>query len=233
MTYQANKTDKQLGREVENYLEDMGVATPTKKQTDARFELLHGRGRNEEEKIDEITQHFTRIMEILGLDLADDSLAETPRRVAKMYVKELFWGLDPDKFPKATTVDNKMKYDSMVVEKDITVMSACEHHFVTIDGKATVAYIPNEKVLGLSKLNRIVEYFARRPQIQERLTEQVWHALSFILGTENVAVYIDAEHYCVKSRGVEDHGSHTITSKLGGAFKDNATTRAEFMSIAR
>lgn len=233
MTYQANKTDPALGREIEQHLVQNGVATPSLREVDNEFNLSRPCLATEQDKIDAITEHFTQIMEILGLDLADDSLAETPRRVAKMYVKELFWGLDPDKFPKATTVDNKMKYDSMVVEKDITVMSACEHHFVTIDGKATVAYIPNHKVLGLSKLNRIVEYFARRPQIQERLTEQVWHALSYILGTENVAVYIDAEHYCVKSRGVEDHGSHTITSKLGGAFKDNATTRAEFMSIAR
>ena len=233
MTYQATKTDASLGKQVQEHLTLSGVATPTRKYADTAFEINNQRARTEEEKIDAITHHFAQIMEIIGLDLADDSLAETPRRVAKMYVKELFWGLDPGKFPKATTVDNKMAYDSMVVEKDITVMSACEHHFVTIDGKATVAYIPNQKVLGLSKLNRIVEYFSRRPQIQERLTEQVWHALSFILGTENVAVYIDAEHYCVKSRGIEDHGSHTITSKLGGAFRDNATTRAEFMSIAR
>lgn len=226
MSYNASKTDQYLGHQIEQYLEHVGVQTPTIKQP-------FGLELSENEKIDRISELFAQIMGTLGLDLSDDSLAGTPDRVAKMYVKEIFWGLDPDKFPKATTVQNKMKYSSMVVEKDITVMSACEHHFVTIDGKATVAYIPKDKVLGLSKLNRIVEYFARRPQIQERLTDQVWHALTYILGTEDVAVYIDAEHYCVKSRGVEDHGSHTITSKLGGAFMDNATTRAEFMAIAR
>jgi len=222
MSFQSTKTDPKLGLEIQSYLEAVKVNTPT-----VNTPL------SDDEKVRKITGLFGEIMETLGLDLTDDSLCDTPRRVAKMYVKELFWGLNPENFPKATTVQNKMGYDSMVVEKDITVMSACEHHFVTIDGKATVAYIPEGKVLGLSKLNRIVEYFARRPQIQERLTDQIWHALCYILGTKNVAVYIDAEHYCVKSRGVEDHGSHTITSKLGGAFLDNATTRAEFMSIAR
>jgi GTP cyclohydrolase I len=126
-----------------------------------------------------------------------------------------------------------MKYDEMVVERNVNVQSNCEHHFVIIDGLATVAYVPNEKVLGLSKINRIVEYFAKRPQIQERLTEQVFHALCYILETENVAVMIDAQHYCVKSRGVEDTGSSTVTTKLGGGFKTDAAARAEFLSIAR
>jgi GTP cyclohydrolase I len=170
-------------------------------------------------------------MKYLGLDLTDDSLIDTPKRVAKMYVNEIFWGLDYDAFPKCTTVDNKMKYDEMVVERGINVQSNCEHHFVVIDGKATVGYIPNQKVLGLSKINRIVEYFSKRPQIQERLTEQVYFALQYILETDNIAVVIDAQHYCVKSRGVEDVGSSTVTSKLGGVFKSDPAVRTEFMNI--
>ena len=134
---------------------------------------------------------------------------------------------------KCTTIENKMQYDEMVLERDISVMSSCEHHFVTIDGVAHVAYIPDKLVLGLSKMNRIVEYFARRPQVQERLTEQVYHALSFILETEDVAVVIDAEHFCVKSRGVEDSHSSTLTSKLGGKFKSEDSLRAEFMHLIR
>jgi GTP cyclohydrolase I len=183
------------------------------------------------DKIEIIEGAMNIIMKTLGLDLSDDSLIETPKRVAKMYVNEIFWGLDYEAFPKCTTVDNKMKYDEMVVERNVNVQSNCEHHFVVIDGVATVAYIPNQKVLGLSKINRIVEYFSKRPQIQERLTEQVFHALSFILETQNVAVVVDAQHYCVKSRGVEDVGSSTVTSKLGGCFKNEPAVRAEFMNI--
>ena len=170
-------------------------------------------------------------MKTLGLDLLDDSLMDTPKRVAKMYVNEIFWGLDYEAFPKCTTVDNKMKYDEMVVERNVNVQSNCEHHFVVIDGVATVGYIPNQRVLGLSKINRVVEYFSKRPQIQERLTEQVYHALQYILETDNVAVVIDAQHYCVKSRGVEDVGSSTVTSKLGGVFKTDPAVRNEFMNI--
>lgn len=170
-------------------------------------------------------------MEALGLDLTDDSLIDSPRRVAKMFVSEIFWGLDYDNFPKCTAVENKMRYDEMVVERNISVMSSCEHHFVVIDGNATVAYIPGQHVLGLSKLNRIVEYFSKRPQIQERLTEQIYFALQYILGTDDIAVVVDAIHYCVRSRGVEDHGSSTVTSKLGGRFRTDPALRAEFMSI--
>ena len=148
-----------------------------------------------------------------------------------MYVNEIFWGLDFDAFPKCTTVENKMNYDEMVVERNVNVQSNCEHHFVIIDGLATVGYIPKDKVLGLSKINRIVEYFSKRPQIQERLTEQVYYALQYILGTDDIAVVIDAQHYCVKSRGVEDVGSSTVTSKLGGCFRTNPEVRTEFMSI--
>jgi GTP cyclohydrolase I len=185
------------------------------------------------EKRDKIEKHFTGIMSVLGLDLEDDSLTDTPKRVAKMYTNEIFWGLDYDAFPKCTAVSNKIEYDEMVVERGINVQSNCEHHFVIIDGVATVGYIPNRKVLGLSKMNRIVEYFAKRPQIQERLTAQIWHALEYILQTNNIAVVVDAQHFCVKSRGVEDVGSSTTTSKLGGAFKRDPVTRAEFMSLAR
>jgi GTP cyclohydrolase I len=201
----------------------MGVETPTHDN----FKM------DRKDKIELIEQYFGKIMDVLGLDLSDDSLAETPKRVAKMYVNEIFWGLDYEAFPKCTAVDNKMQYDEMVVERDINVQSNCEHHFVVIDGLATVAYVPKKKVLGLSKINRIVEYFAKRPQIQERLTEQIFHALQFILETEDVAVMIDAKHYCVASRGVEDTGSSTVTSKLGGGFKTKPEVRAEFYQIAR
>ena len=190
-------------------------------------------GLSRAEKIEKIESHFDDIVTTLGLDLQDDSLMETPKRVAKMYVNEIFWGLDYDAFPKATVVENKMNYNEMVVERNISVQSNCEHHFVVIDGLATVAYVPKEKVLGLSKINRIVEYFSKRPQIQERLTEQIYHALSFILETENVAVMIDAQHYCVKSRGVEDTGSSTITSRLGGNFKAHPEVRAEFLALLK
>src|SRR5690606_21342380 len=204
MSYNKTKTDPELGQQVHQHLVKMGVETPT-------FDTKLDR----KDKIDLIEKHFAVIMETLGLDLTDDSLVETPKRVAKMYVNEIFWGLDYDAFPKCTAVDNKMSYDEMVVERNVNVQSNCEHHFVIIDGLATVAYIPNKKVLGLSKINRIVEYFSKRPQIQERLTEQVYHALQYILDTDNIGVVIQAQHFCVKSRGVEDTGSSTITSKLG------------------
>lgn len=222
MSFNKNKCDPELGRRVHEHLVNMGVETPTIENNLSRTD-----------KIEIIERKFKDIMETLGLDLSDDSLIETPKRVAKMYVGEIFWGLDYEAFPKCTTVDNKMKYNEMVVERNVNVQSNCEHHFVIIDGLATVAYVPNEKVLGLSKINRIVEYFSKRPQIQERLTEQVFHALRFILETEDVAVMIDAQHYCVKSRGVEDTGSSTVTCKLGGGFKSDPAARAEFLSIAR
>lgn len=220
MSYNKTKTDPELGRKVHDHLVKCGVETPYIESDISRTE-----------KIGFIESDFRNIMSTLGLDLSDDSLADTPRRVAKMFVNEIFWGLDYDAFPKCTTVENKMHYDEMVVERNISVQSNCEHHFVVIDGSATVAYIPNKKVLGLSKMNRIVEYFSKRPQIQERLTEQVYHALQYILETDNVAVIIDAQHYCVKSRGVEDVNSTTVTSKMGRAFKDDPTTRAEFISL--
>lgn len=220
MAYNKTKTDPKLGKAVHEHLVKCGVETPTVPTNIDR-----------KEKIEKIEGHFMEIMKIMGLDLSDDSLIETPKRVAKMYVDEIFWGLDYEAFPKCTTVDNKMKYDEMVIERNVNVQSNCEHHFVVIDGVATVAYIPNQKVLGLSKINRVVEYFSKRPQIQERLTEQIYHALQYILDTDNIAVVIDAQHYCVKSRGVEDVGSSTVTSKLGGFFKNDHATRNEFMNI--
>jgi GTP cyclohydrolase IA len=220
MSYNKTKTDPVLGQAVHEHLVKCGVETPTVPNNIDR-----------KDKIDKIESHFTEIMRVMGLDLSDDSLVDTPKRVAKMYVNEIFWGLDYEAFPKCTTVDNKMKYDEMVIERNVNVQSNCEHHFVVIDGLATVGYIPKQKVLGLSKINRIVEYFSKRPQIQERLTEQIYHALQFILDTDNIAVVIDAQHYCVKSRGVEDVGSSTVTSKLGGCFKTEPSVRAEFMNI--
>jgi len=224
MSLSKHKCDPDLGHQVEEYLISKGVQTPT------NIEKLLVK---EKTKISRIERHFGAIMDILGLDRTDDSLEETPKRVAKMYVNEIFWGLQPENFPKCTVIENKMQYDEMVIEKDISLLSNCEHHFVVIDGKAHVAYIPKDKVLGLSKINRIVEYFARRPQVQERIAEQVYHALSFILGTEDVAVVIEGVHYCVKSRGVEDHSSYTMTAKLGGCFKAEPETRAEFMSLIK
>lgn len=221
MSYNKTKTDPELGKAIHNHLIKCGVETPTSMNWNP----------DRKARIDQIEEHFTAIMQTLGLDLTDDSLTETPKRVAKMYVNEIFWGLDFEAFPKCTTVQNKMKYDEMVVERNVNVQSNCEHHFVVIDGLATVGYIPKEKVLGLSKINRIVEYFSKRPQIQERLTEQVYHALQYILETDDVAIVIDAQHFCVKSRGVEDVGSSTVTSKLGGVFKSDASVRAEFMNI--
>jgi GTP cyclohydrolase I len=216
-----SKTDKDLGLLVHQHLSQVGVETPI-------VEVQH----TPEHKLLIIEQFFAEIMKTLGLDLKDDSLIDTPKRVAKMYVNEIFYGLDYSKFPKCTTVENKMHYNEMVVERNVNVQSNCEHHFVVISGSATVGYIPKDKVLGLSKINRIVEFFSKRPQIQERLTEQIYHALCFILETDDVAVVVDAEHYCVKSRGIKDVGSSTVTSRLGGIFMQ-PEVRAEFMTIAR
>ena len=220
MSFNKTKCDPNLGLKIAEHLEEKGVQTPLKPNKLSRTE-----------KISIIETKFRDIMNTLGLDLTDDSLEETPKRVAKLMVGEVYWGLEPEAFPKCTAVENKMHYDEMVIERNINVQSNCEHHFVVIDGFATVGYIPDNTVLGLSKINRIVEYFSKRPQIQERLTEQIYHAMTFILETENVGVIIDAEHFCVKSRGVEDVGSSTVTSKLGGAFKNDPATRAEFMAV--
>jgi len=177
---------------------------------------------DDELKIELIEKNLREIMHVLGLDLNDESLKDTPRRVAKMYVKEVFSGLNPDNKPKATAFTNSFKFKEMLVEKDITIFSYCEHHFVPIFGKAHIAYFPNGHVIGLSKLNRIAQYFAKRPQVQERLTIQIANELKETLGTEDVAVIIDANHMCVASRGVNDVNSSTITSSFNGKFMNEA-----------
>lgn len=187
-------------------------------------------GLSSDEKYARIKDAMTTVVETLGLDLSDDSLQETPHRIAKMYVQEIFGGLDYANFPKISVIENKMQVDEMVKVSDIHLTSTCEHHFVTIDGFAKVAYIPKDKIIGLSKINRLVRFFAQRPQVQERLTQQVLISLQTLLETENVAVSIDATHFCVKSRGVMDTHSHTITTALGGIFKSNVHTRAEFLA---
>lgn len=184
---------------------------------------------DDELKMELIEKHFKEIMYVLGLDLTDDSLKGTPKRVAKMFIKEVFSGLDPKNKPDAKLFENKYKYNEMLVEKDITFFSHCEHHFVPIYGKAHVSYISNGNVIGLSKINRIVQYFAKRPQVQERLTMQIGNELKEILGTQDVAVIIDANHMCVSSRGVGDVSSSTVTSFYGGKFERDEQSRNEFM----
>ncbi|UIP26624.1 MULTISPECIES: GTP cyclohydrolase I FolE [Photobacterium] len=203
---------------VRQALEDRGLETPM------TTELV-----GNAEKKERIEFHMREILGLLSLDLTDDSLMDTPKRIAKMYVDEIFSGLDYANFPKITVIDNKMNCDEMVRVKDITLTSTCEHHLVTIDGKATVAYIPRGKIIGLSKINRIVRFFAQRPQVQERMTQQILVALQTLLESDDVAVRIDATHYCVKARGVMDQTSETTTTALGGIFKRIPATRAEFL----
>lgn len=198
----------------------IGDVTKTPMRADA-FEL------SDAEKIEKIQENVKEIMETLGLDLTDDSLQGTPRRVAKAYVKELFGGLNPENKPKLSTFNNSYQYGEMLVEKNIVVYSTCEHHLLPIIGRAHVAYISKGTVVGLSKMNRIVDHFAKRPQVQERLTRQVVKALQEALGTEDVACIIDAKHLCVNSRGVKDIESSTVTAEFGGAFK-NVDKQKEF-----
>jgi GTP cyclohydrolase I len=185
---------------------------------------------SEEEKIEKIQEHVAAILDILGMDLTNDSLKGTPKRVAKAYVKEIFGGLNPERRPSASTFENKYEYGEMLVEKNITLYSTCEHHLLPIIGKAHIAYISNGNVVGLSKMNRIVDYYAKRPQVQERLTLQVIEELQRILKTENVACIIDAKHLCVNSRGIRDVASSTVTAEYGGVFKTDETLRKEFLS---
>ena len=187
---------------------------------------------SDSEKIESIKIDVKHILETLGLDLSDDSLKGTPNRVAKMFVNEIFGGLHPDKKPSASTFENKYKYGEMLVEKNITVYSTCEHHLLPIVGKAHVAYISNGTVVGLSKMNRIVDYYAKRPQVQERLTIQIVKELQDVLGTEDVACVMDAKHLCVNSRGIRDIASSTVTSEFGGKFK-NKETRREFLDYIK
>jgi GTP cyclohydrolase IA len=204
---------------VRSALEAAGLETP-----------MLDNGLSNDQKKQRLTELMTQVVQTLGLDLTDDSLAETPARIAKMYVDEVFSGLDYSTFPKISMIDNKMRAEEMVKVQNISFTSTCEHHFVTIDGTATVAYIPGQKIIGLSKLNRIVKFFAQRPQVQERLTQQIQVSLQALLGVKDVAVSINAVHYCVKSRGVMDTSSSTKTMALGGAFKTDTATRAEFLS---
>jgi len=219
MSYNKTKCQPNLGQEVEKYLIEKGVQTPTIKTSLSRTD-----------RIDKIEHNMKEILETLGMDLSDDSLIETPKRVAKMYVNEIFWGLDFDAFPKCTTVENKFKCDEMVQCNDITLYSDCEHHLRPLVGKISIAYIPKDKIMGLSKFPRVCEFFSRRPQIQERLTLQIFYALEYILDTNNIAITIKADHMCVAQRGVEDSTANTITSKLGGVFKTDIAARAEFFS---
>ena len=200
-------------------LEQCGLETPMKASHLTR-----------DEKYDRVKAAFADIADALGLDLSDDSLEETPHRIAKMYVDEIFSGLNYDNFPKISVIENKMNVEEMVKIDDISVISTCEHHFVTIDGKSRVAYIPGDKIIGLSKINRIVRFFSQRPQVQERLTQQVMVSLQTLLETDDVAVRIDAMHYCVKARGVMDAGSRTETTALGGAFKTDPQIRSHFLA---
>jgi GTP cyclohydrolase I len=200
----------------------IGTSAETPLRPDA-FDLSN------KEKIEDIAFHFKKIMETLGLDLNDDSLKGTPKRVAKMYVEEIFSGLDPKNKPKIALFENKYKYDQMLVEKNITLHSNCEHHFVPIIGKAHVAYISTGKVIGLSKLNRIVQYYSQRPQVQERLTMQIANELKQVLETEDVAVVIDASHLCVSARGVKDTNSSTVTAAYSGKFLEEST-KNEFLT---
>lgn len=205
--------------EVQKMLESMTCKTP----------LLEELPTKEYAK-QQIEQHFASIMRLLGLDLSDDSLVDTPKRVAKMYVDEVFYGLRNENFPKITVVENKFKFDEIVTEANITMNSNCEHHFIPIIGKAHVAYKPQDKVIGLSKLNRIVDFFAKRPQVQERLTIQIRECLQLLLDTQDVAVIIDGVHTCVKTRGIKDSSSITRTTSLGGLFKEDAKARVELIN---
>lgn len=220
------KTDPVLGEQVREHLLKVGLETP----------MIYDQVKvKSDKKIKTIAKHFTAIMEELGLDLTDDSLTDTPNRVAKMYVREIFYGLDYESFPKCTRIENKMgQNNSFVLERNVNVQSNCEHHFVIIDGKATVAYIPRKTILGLSKLNRIVQFFSKRPQVQERLTEQIAETISFITGSPDVAVYIEGVHYCVKSRGIQDTTSSTMTLATRGVFaEEKSELRREFLNSAR
>jgi GTP cyclohydrolase I len=211
--------DPELGRRINEVLLAAGIETPM--STALPIGSRH----------DVIGENFASILDALGMDLQDDSLNDTPRRMAKMYQNEIFTGLDYDNFPACTTIANKMSYNEMIVVKGCDVLSVCEHHLVPFVGLAHVAYIPNHKVLGLSKFNRVVDFFSRRPQVQERLTEQVSAALQYILDTPDVAVVIKAQHMCVKLRGVKQSNSETVTSKVTGKFMEKQSVRDEFFSL--
>ena len=207
---------------VRNALIEKGLETP-----------MSGIKLSRDEKYTRIRDAMTQVATALGLDLKDDSLQETPHRIAKMYVDEIFSGLNYESFPKISLIKNKMNTEEMIKVKAVKVISTCEHHFVTIDGLANVAYLPGKKIIGLSKINRIVSFFAQRPQVQERLTQQILVALQTLLDTRDVGVFIDATHYCVKARGIMDASSRTETSALGGLFKSDQSLRDNFLNNQR
>ena len=217
-----NMKDERIDEIGENHV---GTSAKTPLRADA-FDI------SDEEKIERIQESVKDILETLGMDLTDDSLQGTPKRVAKSFVNEIFMGLNPKNMPKASTFDNNYNYGEMLVEKNIVVYSTCEHHLLPIVGRAHVAYISDGKVIGLSKMNRIVEYFAKRPQVQERLTMQVVQAMQEALGTQDVACVIDAKHLCVNSRGIKDIESSTVTAEFGGKFKERDTKR-EFLDYLK
>ena len=220
------KYDKFLEEEFDLMGDDHFTSSPETPIRDDAFEI------SDEEKISIIEKNVFNILDTLGMDLTDDSLKGTPKRVAKAWVNELFGGLKPEKMPKTSTFDKKYSYTEMLVEKNITVYSTCEHHLLPIIGKAHVAYFSKGTVIGLSKMNRIVDYFAKRPQVQERLTMQVVKALQKALGTDDVACVIDAKHLCVNSRGIRDVDCSTVTAEFGGKFKDKNVKR-EFLDYIR
>lgn len=213
--------DAALGQEVHKILLNKGIETPINLKAKESYP-------NKQELID---VSIFNILTYLGMDLTDDSISDTPKRVAKMFCHEVFEGLDYDKFPKCTAIENKMGYDEIVCVRNIVIRSTCEHHLQPIYGKAHIAYIPGDKVLGLSKFSRVADFFASRPQVQERLCEQIYAALSYVLQTEDVAVLIEAEHFCMKMRGVEDSCSDTVTSKMGGRFRSNQSAREEVVAL--
>lgn len=223
--------DKELGQRIHKVLMEAGLETPL---NDAWIDehLCNVSAPNRQHYVHEaIKSSFETIMHSLGLDLKDDSLKDTPARVAKMYCYEVFEGLNYDNFPKCTAIENRMGYDEVVLVRNNIVRSTCEHHLQPIYGRASIAYIPGKKVLGLSKFARVVDFFSSRPQVQERLTEQVYAALSYILETEDIAVVLEADHFCMKMRGVEEYCSDTVTSKMGGRFRTNEALRAEVMAL--
>lgn len=213
--------DLELGQKIHERLLALGIETP--------MQIAPGDEIQNNPRV--IEKHIASIMEELRLDLTDDSLKDTPARVAKMYCYEVFEGLNYDNFPKCTAVENKFGYDEVVLVRNNVVRSTCEHHLQPIYGRASIAYIPGKKVLGLSKFARVVDFFASRPQVQERFTEQVYAALSYILETEDIAVVVEADHFCMKMRGVEEYCSDTVTSKMGGRFRSNPALREEVMLL--
>jgi GTP cyclohydrolase I len=221
MSFDKTKLNPILGKEIYDRLTSLGIEAPT-------TELLN---RPNKEKIEKIEDHMAQVLRILGLDLDNEEFSETPNRIAKMWVNEFTWGYLPENFPKCTAYESKRQRGQMVMCESIQIMSNCGHHAVTIDGLCSIAYIPKEKVLGLSKLNRIAEYYSRRFTTQEYLTDQIFESIKYITETDDVAVAINAKHYCVASRGVGDSGSRTNTSALGGVFEDNSLSRNEFYSL--